>query len=79
MPAPMNRSAKSTRTSPVYPRYTLITHAKYIEPISRTAEDLDILIVRGHPRDAGRIVSMGSDLKPAVSPLTRVRGTGLYA
>lgn len=79
MPAPMNKAPRSSRTPPVYPRYTLITHVKYIDPITRTAEDLDILIMREHPKDAGKIVAMDSDLKPTVSPLTRVRGSGLYA
>ena len=76
MSAPMN---PSTRTPAVYPRYTLITHAKFLDPITRTAEDTDILIVRRHPTDVGTIVAMEQGLKPTVSPLTRVRGSGLYA
>lgn len=70
---------KSTKAPAVYPRYTLITHAKFIDPVSRTADDTDILIVRERPGDVGRIVAMEQGLKPAVSPLTRVRGSGLYA
>ncbi len=77
MPAPMNTS--TSRTPPVYPRYTLITHVKHIDPITRTAEDRDILMIREHPKDVGRILAMGSNLKPTVSPLTRVRGSGLCA
>lgn len=77
MPSSVNKT--SSRSTPVYPRYTLITRTKRIDPLTRTVEDCDILIMRENARDIGRIIDIGTDLKPTVSPLIRVRGLGLYA
>lgn len=77
MPASVNRT--QARSNPTYPRYTLITHVKFIDPIARTAEDRDILLVKEHSKDVGRILAIEAGLKPSVSPLTRVRGAGLFA
>lgn len=75
MPSPINQS----RVASVYPRYTLVTHIKRIDPLTRTAEDCDILMMRESARDIGKIIAIEPNLKPSVTPLTRVRGSGLYA
>lgn len=72
MPARVNGAA--------YPRYTLITHVRLIDPAARRSEDCDLLLVRRQAGAPASVAAIGTGLKPPVdAPVTRVRGTGLYA
>ncbi|MBQ7355672.1 MAG: amidohydrolase family protein [Clostridia bacterium] len=72
MPARVNGAA--------YPRYTLITHVRLIDPVARRSEDCDLLLVRDSAGAPPTVAAIGIGLKPpADAPITRVRGTGLYA
>ena len=63
-----------------YPRYTLITHVRLIDPVARKSEDCDLLLVRQAPKLPARVAAVGANLKPpADAPITRIRGSGLYA
>ena len=64
----------------VYPRSTLITHVRLIDPPTHQNEDCDLLLIRESASTPTQIASIGVGLKPpADAPVTRVRGTGLYA
>ncbi|MBQ8287229.1 MAG: amidohydrolase family protein [Clostridia bacterium] len=72
MPARVNNAA--------YPRYTLITHVRLIDPASRLSEDCDLLLVRKSVEASAAIAAVGANLKPPTdAPVTRIRGSGLYA
>lgn len=72
MPARVNSAA--------YPHYTLISHVRLIDPAAREAEDRDLLLVRESESAPLRLLQIGNGLKPpADAPVTRIRGSGLYA
>lgn len=72
MPARVNGAA--------YPRYTLITHVRLIDPTLCRSEDCDLLLVREKEGAHPLVAAIGTNLKPpADAPITRIRGSGLYA
>ncbi len=68
------------RITAAYPRYTLLTHVRLIDPAARTSEDCDLLLVRRSASEPLTVSAIGNGIKPpADGPVTRVRGSGLYA